>query len=149
MSASELSTIKVDQPFTLKTVALRWIRDCHERPRGFPTHGSVELTRRDPLPVGVLDDYSTGMQYKFKEDARQNWSWKQMLSSLDAKSQKIILGKPRQGVARMTCAPIRGSRDYDLWHTALNIGRPFSRDAPVPVWKFRKHRGDKCSGHPF
>ena len=94
MSASELNSTQVRQPFMLNTVALRWIRDCHERPRGFPTHGSVELTRRDPLPVGVLDDDSTGMQYKFKEDARQNWSWKQMLSSLDAKSQKCILGLP-------------------------------------------------------
>ena len=67
MSASELSTIKVDQPFTLKTVALRWIRDCHEKPRGCPTHSAVELTRRDPLPVGILEDGTVGTHYKFKE----------------------------------------------------------------------------------
>ena len=67
MSASELSTIKVDQPFTLKTVALRWIRDCHEKPRGCPTHSAVELTRRDPLPVGILEDGTVGTHYRFKE----------------------------------------------------------------------------------
>ena len=65
-----------------------------------------------------------------------------MLASLDDKTQNIILGKPRQGVARMTCKPLRGSRDYERWHTALNIGRPFRRDAPVPVWKFVVYRTD-------
>ena len=59
--------MKVDQPFTLKTVALRWIRDCHEKPRGCPTHSAVELTRRDPLPVGILEDGTVGTHYRFKE----------------------------------------------------------------------------------
>ena len=67
MSASELYNIKVDQPFILNTVALRWIRDCHEKPRGCPTHSAVELTRRDPLPVGILEDGTVGTHYKFKE----------------------------------------------------------------------------------
>ena len=34
LHASDLATIEVYQGFALNTVALRWIRDCHENPRG-------------------------------------------------------------------------------------------------------------------
>ena len=67
ISASELDTTQVCRPFMLNTVALRWIRDCHEKPRGCPTHSAVELTRRDPLPVGILEDGTVGTHYRFKE----------------------------------------------------------------------------------
>ena len=55
MSAEDLTEIEASQEFATNTVALRWIRDCHENPRGCPTVDHVDLTKRDPLPVGVLD----------------------------------------------------------------------------------------------
>ena len=55
------------QVYNATVVALRWIRDCHEKPRGCPTHSAVELTRRDPLPVGILEDGTVGTHYRFKE----------------------------------------------------------------------------------
>ena len=65
-----------------------------------------------------------------------------MLASLDAETKNIILGKRRQGVVRMLCMPLRHSRDCERWHTALNIGRPFESNAPVPEWKFVVVRTD-------
>ena len=42
----------------------------------------------------------------------------------------------------MLCMPLRHSRDCERWHTALNIGRPFESNAPVPEWKFVVFRTD-------
>ena len=52
---------------TVVAPAMKVIRDCHEKPRGCPTHSAVELTRRDPLPVGILEDGTVGTHYRFKE----------------------------------------------------------------------------------
>ena len=141
MPASALDTIEVNQAFATNTVALRWIRDCHEQPRGCPIVGCVDLTKRDPLPVGVLDDPS-GMKYNFRKDETQPWSWRQMLAGMTEKDQCIVLGYPRCGVVSVTCAPVRGSRVHNRWHAALDIERPFGKDAPVPVWEFFVYRID-------
>ena len=52
---------------TVVAPAMKVTRDCHEKPRGCPTHSAVELTRRDPLPVGILEDGTVGTHYRFKE----------------------------------------------------------------------------------
>ena len=52
---------------TVVAPAMKVIRDCHEKPQGCPTHSAVELTRRDPLPVGILEDGTVGTHYRFKE----------------------------------------------------------------------------------
>ena len=65
LSAIRLNGIRVTQPFKLINVALKWLRDTHENPRGFPTVETIELTDTDPLPIGVIET-TTGMDYSFK-----------------------------------------------------------------------------------
>ena len=49
-----LAEMRVTQPFTLNNVALKWIRDQNEKPRGFPTTSCVDLTETDPIQIGVI-----------------------------------------------------------------------------------------------
>ena len=49
-----LAEMRVTQPFKLNNVALKWIRDQNEKPRGFPTTSCVDLTETDPIQNGVI-----------------------------------------------------------------------------------------------
>ena len=69
-SPSEIATHTVTQPFRLNNVALKWIRDTHEDPPGFPSVERVELTEHDPYMIGVIDK-TVGMDYSFFEGQQQ------------------------------------------------------------------------------
>ena len=141
-SVKALNEIKVTQPFKLNNVALKWIRDSHENPGGYPTTTIVELTDTDPFLIGVIEKTS-GMDYSFKQGETTPWSWRQILAGMSAAAKMIVLGSnPRLGVVRIWCAPVVGSYDHKRWHAALHIGRPFDEAAPVPVWDFFITRTD-------
>ena len=75
LSPMALAEIRVTQRFNLNNIALKWIRDSHEIPPGYPTAGYVELTHEDPFPIGVLEG-TPGMQYRFTTGVRRPWSWR-------------------------------------------------------------------------
>ena len=60
--------------------ALKWLRDTHEHPPGRPVVPRVDITREDPLDIGVLQR-DKGMAYTFVEHERQQWYWRSMLAS--------------------------------------------------------------------
>ena len=71
--------------------ALKWLRDTHEHPPGRPTVPRVDITRIDPLEIGVLNR-DTGMAYTFVENQRQQWSWRSMLASLSDDVLEQVVG---------------------------------------------------------
>ena len=72
---AELAQVRVAQPFSMNSVALKWIRDSHENPPGKPTTLCVDLTNTDPMQIGVIQK-NTGMAYTFVENETQPWSWR-------------------------------------------------------------------------
>ena len=54
-------------PRKVHSTALQWLRDQHEHPPGRPTVPRVDITRDDPLEIGVLHR-DTGMAYTFMEN---------------------------------------------------------------------------------
>ena len=141
-SYEDLALLNVKQPFRLNNVALKWIRDSHEDPPGRPTTHCVDLTNTDPLEIGVIEK-NTGMAYNFKQGERQPWSWREMLAALRADAKNLVFGADAAlGVVRITCEPVEGSYDHKRCHAARHIGRPFGKDADVPVWDFFVTRTD-------
>ena len=144
-SAEDLARLRVTQPFKLNNVALKYIRDSNENPRGVPTTDRVDLTDFDPFQIGVLEK-GIGMDgsklasyshYWFKDGESQPWSWRQMLAALNAEAKALVLGSnPALGVVRITCEPVAGSYDHKRWHAAQFLGLPYDGDASVPVWDF-------------
>ena len=138
----ELREMKVEQQFKLNNTALKWIRDSHEEPPGYPTHERVDLTETDPLSIGVLER-SKGMSYRFVPKAIQPWSWREMLAGLRPDAMAAIVGTEEQGgVVSVTCEPLKDSYDHKRHHAAKEAGRPYPADAPVPVWDFVVTRFD-------
>ena len=138
----ELAAVVVAQPFKLNNIALKWIRDSHEEPPGWPTTDRVDLTNRDPLEIGILDR-TTGPGYGFKADEKQPWSWRQMVAAMAPEVKTQILGAGDDaGVVSMSCEPIAGSYDHKRWHASRTLGRPFDPEAPVPLWDFVVRRTD-------
>ena len=134
----ELREMKVEQKFKLNNTALKWIRDSHEQPPGYPTHERVDLTETDPLDIGVLVR-DTGMEYSFAPNATQPWSWRQMLAALDPSCMAAIVGTEEQGgIVSVTCEPLWDAYDSKRHHAAKKAKppRPYPKDAPVPVWDF-------------
>ena len=140
---ADLDAMRVTQPFKMNNTALKWIRDSHEQPPGFPTAWMVDLTDTDPLDIGVLDR-NTGMAYSFKDGETQPWSWRQMLAAFKPDVKDRVLGTdPTVGVKWITCQALADdSYDHKRWHAALHVGKPFDRDAPVPAWDFHVYRTD-------
>ena len=66
-SVQALNDTRVIQTFKFNNVALKWIRDSHENPRGWPTTTIVELTDTDPLQIGVIDEWN-GLQLQTGRD---------------------------------------------------------------------------------
>ena len=138
----DLAQLRVVQSFQLNNVALKWFRDSHENPPGKPTTDCVDLTKSDPMQIGVIEK-NTGMEYAFKANATQPWSWRQMLAGLSPAAKDLVLGaNPTLGVVRITCQPVPGSYDHKRWHAAMHIGRPYAADAEVLVWDFFVTRTD-------
>ena len=141
-SPEDLASLRVNQPFKLNNIALKWNRVSHEDPPGNPTTNCVDLTLRDPLPIGVIER-STGMYYTFIEGATTPWSWRHMLAALSPAARDAVLGSnPTFGVVRIHCAPVHGSYDHKRWHVARHVDRPYAINAPVPVWNFSVVRTD-------
>ena len=74
--------------------ALKWLRDEHESPPGQPTVPRVDITRDDPLEIGVLER-DRGMAYTFVENPvrSQQWSWRSMLASFSDDVLEQVVGE--------------------------------------------------------
>ena len=64
LTVKELEAIKVQQPWNLNNTALKYIRDTHENPRGFPTVRYVDVGSQDIWYIGKLQR-SSGEDYTF------------------------------------------------------------------------------------
>ena len=129
-----LSALPVTQSWQLNNTALKFIRDTNET-NGNPTSESVELTMFDPYDIGVLVR-TKGMEYTFAEGETQPWSWRQMLASFKDETRRQILGHDGDGLVSISCSAMVGSYDHKRHHAAKVAGRPFDKDAAVPVWDF-------------
>ena len=132
---ASISEQLVTQSFQLNNTALKFIRDTNEL-NGNPTTQSVELTMFDPYDVGVLLR-GRGMAYTFAPDETQPWSRRQMLASFKEEHRRQILGfDDNDGVVSISCCAMIGSYDHKRHHAAKEAGRPFDKDATVPIWDF-------------
>ncbi len=127
----DLGEVEVKQMFRCNNVALKWFRDTNEDPPGWPTRAAVDLTDKDFIQIGVIDK-DKGTSYKFREEERQPWSWRQMLADLLAKDKEKVLNG--MGVVSITCEWVPNTYDHKRWHAALTEGvRKYTAAAPVPV----------------
>ena len=110
--------------------ALKWLRDEHESPPGQPTIPRVDITRDDPLEIGVLHRDSN-MAYTFVESRSQQWSWRSMLASFSDDVLEQVVG---EGVLTITCEPW-GSYDHARHHAA-RMGQGPALTGRAPVWDF-------------
>ena len=118
--ADSFKDIPVTQSWRLNT-ALKYIRDTHEDPPGYPRVPFVDITHKDPLPIGVLLR-TTGMGYAFQENATQPWSWRQMVAGWGEEAREKICGC---GVEAICCMPLRGSFDKKRNHAAKTLRKPY------------------------
>ena len=136
-----ISQVPVTQHFQLNNTALKWFRDLHERPKGFPSCDEVCLTNTDPAMIGVLVR-DKGTAYHFS-GAMQPWSWRQMFASFREDVRRQILGHSEQhGLEQISCSVMRGSYDHKRQHSARAEGAPFPQDAPTQIWDFVVRRTD-------
>ena len=144
LSPRALAEIHLTQAFALNPIALKWIRDTHESPPGWPTVDWVELTDTDPLQIGVADK-SHG-QDRWITNRQQPWSWRQMLAGMSPSYQAAVLGvngsSPCLGVTRVACAPSIHSYDGSRVVGARQAGRLFDHRDHRPVWDFYVTRTD-------
>ena len=131
---ASISEQLVTQSFQLNNTALKFIRDTNEL-NGNPTTESVELTTFDPFDVDVLVR-NRGTAYTFAPNETQPWSWRQMLASFKDETRRQILGHDGDGLVSISCSAMVGSYDHKRHHAAKVAGRPFDKDAAVPVWDF-------------
>ena len=80
-SPQDLENTRVVQAFRDNNTALKLFRDTNENRFARPTTHCVELTHRDPIPIGVIDHEHGTVRYRFT-DQRQPWSWRQMLADM-------------------------------------------------------------------
>ena len=111
--------------------ALEWLRDTHESPPGQPTVPRVDITRDDPLEIGVLHR-DQGMAYTFVENRSQQWSWRSMLASFPDDVAQQVVGV---GVSTITCEPWVGSYDHARHHAAC-MGQGPVLTGRAPIWDF-------------
>ena len=104
----------VQPPRAQHNTALKFLRDRHENPPGRPTVPRVDITRDDPLDIGVLQR-GRGMAYTFVENQSQPWSWRPMLASLPNDVLQQVVG---EGVLTITCEPGLNSYDHRRHHEA-------------------------------
>ena len=69
----DLGEVEVKQMFRCNNVALKWFRDTNEDPPGWPTRAAVDLTDKDVIQIGVIDQ-DKGKSYKFRAEERHPWS---------------------------------------------------------------------------
>ena len=103
-------------PRKVHNTALKWLRDQHEHPPGRPTVPRVDITRDDPLEIGVLNR-DTGMAYTFVENQRHQWYWRSMLASLSDDVLRQVVG---EAVVTITCEPWPGPYDHARHHAHKN-----------------------------
>ena len=127
MRADSFKDIPVTQSWRLNNTALKYIRDTHEAPPGYPTVPLVDFTDKDTLPIGVLLR-TKGMGYAFQENATQPWSWRQMIAGWSEELREKICGS---GVEAICCMPLQGSFDKKRRHAADRLRKPYDPDAPV------------------
>ena len=127
MRADSFEDMVITQSWKLSNTALKYIRDTHENPPGYPRVPFVDITHKDPLPIGVLLR-TTGMGYAFQENATQPWSWRQMVAGWGEEAREKICGC---GVEAICCMPLRGSFDKKRIHAAKTLQKPYDPDAPV------------------
>ena len=72
----------LDKAAPLMVDALAGLRaTLGDTPPGTPTANCVDMTLKDPLHIGVIE-HKKGIDYSFKKDHFQPWSWRQMLAAL-------------------------------------------------------------------
>ena len=108
-------------PRKVHNTALKWLRVQHDHPPGRPTVPRVDITRIDPLEIGVLNR-DTGMAHTFVGNQRQQWSWRSMLASLSDDVLEQVVG---EGVVTITREPRHGQwYDHARHHAHKRVRDP-------------------------
>ena len=76
-SPQDLENAPVAQAFRDNNIALKFFSDTSEDRFARPTTHCVELTHRDPIPIGVTEHEKGTVRYRFR-DQHQPRSWRQM-----------------------------------------------------------------------
>ena len=66
-SPQDLENTRVVQAFRDNNIALKFFRDADEDRFARPTTHCVELTHRDPIPVGVIEHEKGTVRYRFRD----------------------------------------------------------------------------------
>ena len=141
-SPQDLENAPVAQAFRDNNIALKFFRDADEDRFARPTTHCVELTHRDPIPIGVIQHEKGTPRYSFSAQ-RQPWSWRQMLAGMRPDDKTQLLGDPRNGVVRIWLAPIPASYDHNRATLWKSQGWEFSGDVDeFLVWDFFVERAD-------
>ena len=140
-SPQDLENTRVVQAFRDNNSALKFFRDTNEDRFARPTTHCVELTHRDPIPIGVIEHEKGTPRYSFSAQ-RQPWSWRQMLAGMTDEVKTKLLGDPREGVVRIWCAPIPGSYDPNRAAAWVKYGWTFGDDDEILLWDFFLERTD-------
>ena len=109
LSPQDLENMPVTQAFHKNNSVITYFRDKYENHLGIPTISHIELTRRDPIQILVID--KKGREYTFLDEC-EPWSWRQMLAGMTDDVKTKLLGSPRKGVVSLWCAPIPDSYDH-------------------------------------
>ena len=66
-SPQDLDNTPVSQGFRDNNTALKFFRDTNEDYFTGPTTHRVELTHRDPIPIGVIEHEKGTVRYRFRD----------------------------------------------------------------------------------
>ena len=134
-----------EQAWHLNSTALKSIRDTHEDLAGTPSTDSVDLFDNDPFDIFTVKR-SKGTAYELTEP-KQPWSWLKFLNALSDDTLQDVVG---DGVVGFVCMPILGFLDVKRQTAAKKEGKPYPKNATVPVWDFVVTRtdGGKTRIHP-
>ena len=125
------------QPWQMNSVALKFLRDENENPRGTPLKPFIDLFLDDREILTLKRD--TGEDYWF-ELPLVAWSWKKMIRTMKPEYRDRLCGQA--GIVGVWLASLPNSYDVKRENAARKNGQPFPQGAPVPVWDFFVLNGD-------
>jgi hypothetical protein len=95
----------------------------------------------NPAVAAIVKD--KGMDYTFNENDMQEWSWQEMIASLDRESMEYVVNGPAGrsgGVVGCSFSVRPNSYDHKRQHMLREVGRPNA--TKLPIWDFVVHRAD-------
>ena len=122
--------------------ALKWFRHLYEDSANPFNSNTVEFDNNANAAVAAIVK-DKGMDYTFNENDMQEWSWQEMIASLDRESMEYVvngLAGRSGGVVGCSFSVRANSYDHKRQHMLREVGRPIA--TKLPIWDFVVHRAD-------